>query len=67
MSSLGTSRPLGSKQEPFPRLVMGDLKAILKTSAKIAHRQMGKMFWLLNDSHGVLIKSLNGSDKNAAE
>lgn len=46
---------------------MGDLKAILKTSAKIAHRQMGEMFWLLNDSHGVLIKSMNGYDKKAAE
>lgn len=35
MSSLGTSRRQQSKEEPFPCLVLGDLKAILKTTAKI--------------------------------
>ena len=60
MSSLGTSRP---KEEPFLRLVLGDLKAISKISAKITWNMVWAdrwkiCFWVSKDGHTVLIKSL---------
>lgn len=48
MSSLGSSRPLRSKEELFPCLVPGDLKAILRTSAQIARNMVGTDGWKEN-------------------